>query len=182
MKNLILVILLAGLSCSKVNEFPAANEFYISDKAFRGHVSFSQLSSVSGFRIQLNDHNGRMIDHKIFRYKPYRFDTADVDQDGSTDIIVGLIKPTHFDPIESKRLFILQIKDNHIIPMWLGSKVCQELVDFKTSSNGHIVTLEQTTKGNFAIGDYFWQSFGLALDNYQYNEISLSDAKQIFNN
>ena len=57
MKNLILVILLVGLSCSKVNEFPAANEFYISDKAFRGHVSFSQLSSVSGFRIQLNDHN-----------------------------------------------------------------------------------------------------------------------------
>lgn len=66
--------------------------------------------------------------------------------------------------------------------MWLGSKVCQELIDFKVLNNGAIQTLERTAAGGFAIGNYYWQSFGLTLDKYTHHEITLNHAAQIFRN
>jgi hypothetical protein len=128
----------------------------------------------------LND-NGEEVDHTIFSHQPYQLDTADVNRDGRTDIIVGIIKSTHFDPGEKKRLFILQIDEGQLRPLWLGSKVCQQLVDFRAMSNGIVKTLERTKEGNYAIGLYEWQGFGLTLLEYSSNEKSYTEALEIFN-
>lgn len=48
------------------------------------------------------------------------------------EIIVGVIKPTRFDPKPDKRLFIYRIADEaYIRPLWLGSRVAQPLEDFR---------------------------------------------------
>jgi hypothetical protein len=182
MKPLAIFCVVVLIGCNAATQFPALHQFSIADESFTGKVIFKKLTSTEGFKILLANQSGKTVDQTVFRFTPYRFDTADVNQDGRTELIVGLTKSTRFDPIEKKRLFILRIDDNHIRPMWLGSKVCQELIDFKVLTNGTIQTLERTTTGSFSIGNYYWQSFGLTLDKYTHNEISLNHASQIFRN
>lgn len=180
MKISFLVGLILLVSCNAEPSFPEINEFPIHSTNFTGTVTFQKLTSTIGFKVLLKNHSGEITDQTIFRYIPYRFDTADVNQDGKTEIIVGLSKATRFDPVQKKRLFILRIDDDQIRPLWLGSKVCQELIDFKALDNGYLQTLERAPSGNYSIGKYYWQSFGLTLKEYSYNEISFNDAKQFF--
>lgn len=156
------------------------SEFFISNTDFQGKAVFNKLSTATGFKIFLQDNSGRISDRAFFKYPAYRLDTADVNRDGNTDILVGLIKATEFDPENKKRLFILRIDAGHLRPLWLGSKVCQELVDFKASGKGRVQTLERTASGNYAIGLYEWQSFGLKLLHYRHNEIPRNEASEIF--
>lgn len=171
--------LLVLAACSSTN-FPELHEFSIEEPGFSGKVIFKQLTTTTGFKVLLQDNSGKTLDQTVFRYIPYRFAIGDINRDGNTDIIIGLTKVTRFDPQEKKRLFILQIDNNHLRPLWLGSKVCQKLVDFKVLKNGSIQTLEQTNTGQYAVGHYTWQSFGITLDQYTQNEIPLSYASQIF--
>lgn len=159
---------------------PDGSEFVISNSDFQGKAVFKKLSAGTGFKILLQDHYGEISDRAICKYPAYRLDTADVNRDGNTDILVGLIKATEFDPVKKKRLFILRIDGGHLRPLWLGSRVCQELVDFKASDNGRVQTLERTNNGNYAIGLYEWQSFGLKLFHYLHNEITPDEASEIF--
>lgn len=149
------------------------------DKFFHGHVEFAYTSR--GFRVNLYDSLNHKLDQAIFNYQPYRFGTSDVDRDGRTDILVGLIKTTEFDPHEKKRLFILRVDDGQIRPLWLGSKVCQQLIDFKASADGVVKTIEKTKTGNYAIGHYKWQGFGLTLIEYVSNEKPYDEAITLFN-
>jgi len=157
--------------------------FYpIEDKFFSGKVEFQKLTSTEGFKVLLKDSAGLTLDQTIFKYVPYKFDTADVNHDGSTEILIGLIKSTEFDPEEKKRLFILRIDNGQLRPLWLGSKVCQELIDFKSLDKGIVQTIERTRTNTYAIGDYYWESFGLTLRNYTHTDISHHEALQIFRN
>jgi len=151
----------------------------IHDRYFEGNARVTHTSK--GFKIALTDGEGEEVDRTIFNYPFYQLDTADVNRDGRTEILVGLVKPTEFDPQEKKRLFILRIDEGQLRPLWLGSKVCQQLVDFKTLPNGLVKTLEQTKEGNYTVGIYEWQGFGLTLIKYVSNEKPYDEAITIFN-
>lgn len=118
-------------------------------------------------------------------YEVFRVDTGDVNNDKSTNILVGVIKPTRFDPVTRKRLFIFKLVDGYIRPLWLGSRVSQPLVDFhyyKINSEGIIRTMELEKDNTFLIAEYQWQGFGLAFIHYLAREISFKQAIQILNN
>jgi hypothetical protein len=151
----------------------------IHDQHFVGSAQLTKTSK--GFKIALINSDGEELDRTIFNYEPYQIDTGDINRDGRTEILVGLVKSTEFDPEEKKRLFILRIDEGQLRPLWLGSKVCQQLVDFKALSNGVVRTLEQTKEGNYAIGIYEWQGFGLTLIKYISNEKPYDEAIAIFN-
>jgi hypothetical protein len=176
---LIFSILILGSCSEQPSSFLTHAEMPIRHSPFNGKVVIESLSEVDGFRLSLY-HEQTFTDRAIFKYKPYKLDTGDVNRDGVTDILVGLIKPTKFDPTEKKRLFIIRIDDGQLRPLWLGTRVCQELYDFKSLDNGIIQTIEKTKKGNYAVGQYRWQSFGLTLITYLHNEISLTDAVMFF--
>ena len=181
MKRLI-ALLLVIISCAGPTDEPIADgyELTVNDRNFQGKAVLRKLSVSLGFKILLENHAGEITDETVFRYAPYRLDTADVNRDGKTDVLVGLIKSTEFDPTQKKRLFILRIDEGQLRPLWLGSKVCQELINFKALEGGFVQTLERTQKGNYAIGLYEWQGFGLTLINYIHNEIQYTDAFKIF--
>ena len=176
------VLLAILVSCNQVDTtyFPGPHVYPIEDEFFSGKIQFQKLTSNEGFKVLLKDSADNTIDQTIFRYVPYKFDTVDVDRDGRTEILIGLIKSTEFDPQEKKRLFILRIDNGQLRPLWLGSKVCQELIDFRSLENGIVQTIERTSNNTYAIGDYYWESFGLTLRNYTHNEISFNEALQIF--
>ena len=85
-------------------------------------------------------------------YPVYRFCTGDVDGDGSIDALVGVIKKTRFHQEEGRRIFIFKQVDGKVRPMWLGSRLGAELVDFRFV-DGCIRALETDGKGKYAVID-----------------------------
>lgn len=173
--------LFALLSCSIESDVLSDGcTVNISDTSFQGKAVYHKLTTTQGFKLLLYDNNGIVLDQAIFKYPGYQLHASDVNRDGQTDILIGLLKSTRFDPGENKRLFILRIDEGHLRPLWLGSKVCQELVDFKANEKGVVKTIEKTNRGNYAIGLYEWQGFGLTLIEYSDNEISHNEAYEKF--
>lgn len=176
----LIVLMIVLCSCTEhQNSLPHRQEIALNTTSFNGKVVLESLQVNKGFRLTLYKES-TISDQTIFKHRYYKLDTADVDHDGSTEILVGIVKPTEFDPVEKKRLFILRVDDGQLRPLWLGSKVCQELIDFRTLGNGIVQTFERTKDGNYAVGNYQWQSFGLALINYKHNEILFDDARTFF--
>ena len=154
----------------------------INDKYFKGWVSLKRLTYLSGYRLSTKS-NKDGSDELHIPYPVYRFETGDLNHDGKTDLLLGVIKSTHFEQKVAKRLFALQIDSGQIRPLWLGSKLCQNLVDFKVvekSSKMSLITIEQANDGSFSNGIYEWDDFGLRLIQYTSEKIDYAKAIQNF--
>ena len=64
-------------------------------------------------------------------YPVYQFQVGDVDGNCVEDAVVGVIKKTRFHRELGRRLFIFKNYRGHIRPLWMGSKLGGELVDFR---------------------------------------------------
>ena len=113
-------------------------------------------------------------------YPVYRFCTGDVDGDGSMDALVGVIKKTRFHREEGRRIFIFKQVDGHVRPLWLGSRLGAELVDFRFA-NGCIRALETNGKGRYAVIDYVWKDFGPAFKRFIIKDTNKNNAIKQFN-
>lgn len=98
-------------------------------------------------------------------YPVYQFQTGDVDSDGSTDAMVGVIKGTRYFPEKARRLFIFKQVNGKARPLWLGSKLGGILQDFRFT-DGRIRSLEMTADSLYVVADYKWGGFGMAFDRY----------------
>ncbi|MBR1389772.1 MAG: hypothetical protein IJ569_09145 [Prevotella sp.] len=98
-------------------------------------------------------------------YPVYQFQTGDVDGDGSTDAMVGVVKGTRYYPEKGRRLFIFKQVNGKTRPLWLGSKLGGILQDFRFT-DGRIRSLEKTTDSLYVVADYKWGGFGMAFDRY----------------
>jgi hypothetical protein len=136
---------------------------------FAGRVALEKLHAMPGYRLTLNA-PGRIPSAGLhIPFPVYRLDAGDIRNDGTIDVLLGVIKSTHFDPEVKRRLFILQCSSSGFSPVWLGSRVCRNLVDFHTVREGErtcIMTIEQNRHHAFCNGLYRWQGFGLELISY----------------
>lgn len=117
-------------------------------------------------------------------YPVYHFECADINGDGSDDILVGVIKPSRFDSVSRKRIFIFKLFDGYIRPLWLGSRVSQPLEDFKVIRSqplNLIRTIEYEENGNFLVAEYKWKGFGLTFVKYIIRNSKLEEVRKIFN-
>ena len=92
-----------------------------------------------------------------------------VDGDGSTDCMVGVIKPTRYYPTPARRLFIFKNFRGHVRPLWMGSKLGGILKDFRflpDTEGGIIRAVESTTDGLFVVAEYRWQGFGMGFERF----------------
>ena len=94
----------------------------------------------------------------------YRFATADINGDGSIDAVVGVFKSSRYFKTPSRRVFIFKNFDGDIRPLWLGSRLGGELVDFNVVGN-KIRAIEKTSDGRFAVSNYRWRGFGMGFDS-----------------
>jgi len=155
------------------------NEIYIEDDYFNGYVELYQMKTINGVKLIIKDKNMVEKDAVLYKYESYRLDVGDIDNNGATDIILGIIKNTYIDPNYKKRLFILKIDDSKIRPLWLGSNVCGTIVDFKAKKSKNkttILVIEEADNNLFSVGDYFWDEFGLTLSKYLVKNINLKQA------
>ena len=98
-------------------------------------------------------------------YPVYQYQTGDVDGDGRTDAIVGVIKSTRFYPEKARRIFIFKNVNGKARPLWLGSKLGGLLEDFRFV-DGKIRAIEKAGEGKYVVADYRWGGFGMAFDHY----------------
>ena len=130
------------------------------------------------YRFFMNDslleESGWMLPYPVFQFR-----ISDVNSDKNPDILVGVIKTTRFDTVNRKRIFIFQIYDHRIVPLWLGSRVSQPLVDFNTIIKNDMVfirTIERERKHHYLVAEYRWKSFGLEFMKYIKRNVILDEA------
>ena len=103
-------------------------------------------------------------------YPVYRFDYGDVNADGIPEIAIGVVKGTRFFPEPAKRLFLFKLYEGRLIrPLWLGSRVANELVDFcivRDSVPALIQTVERLPNDSIVHAVYRQQGFGIKFLRY----------------
>jgi len=149
----------------------------INDDNFSGTAVLQKMTSIDAYKLEIKDTIGNISDKVMFRHNVYRFEKGDVNNNGKTNIILGVIKKTTFDPEMKKRLFVLRIDEGKIRPLWLGSNVCRKLVDFtfikRRNGKNRIKTIEKQNNGLYCVGEYEWKEFGITLINYTSENINL---------
>lgn len=176
---LILLPILIITSCgNKANRYTYQNE----DNTI-GIKLEQSADTIYSLCLYLND---SLYSEWELKYPVYNIDFGDIDNDGSPDILVGVVKTTRFDPSLNKRLFIFKVtKDYYIRPKWLGSRMGQPLENFKLAeSNGQTVirSIEKEKDGTYLVADYKWRSFGLEFIEYVERNISLEKAETLLEN
>lgn len=91
---------------------------------------------------------------------------SDINNDGSTDIILGIGKKVHFDSTFKKRINIYSYQNQNLQPLWLGTKFIHDIESFdvfQSENFNYLATIEIDKKGNRFQGIYEWDNFGFAL-------------------
>lgn len=113
--------------------------------------------------LRLSDHNGAITGTWQLSYPVYRFATADIDADGTIDAVVGVFKASRYFPTPSRRVFIFKNFYGQVRPLWLGSRLGGELIDFVVAGNA-IRAIEETAQG-YAVSEYTWKGFGMGFQS-----------------
>ncbi|RKM98353.1 CapA family protein [Aquimarina sp. AD10] len=93
---------------------------------------------------------------------------SDIDNNGITDILLGIKKKVHFDQEEKKRLNIYSYKEKRLSPLWLGTKFIDDVDSFSPYTKNrynYLQTIEVDKKGKKHQRIYKWDDFGFALTN-----------------
>jgi len=180
--NRIVLLMLWVCLTNCTGGFPDVKEVRISDAAFNGTITFRWIDKNGWYTVNLYDSVSGGTDRIIIPFEIYDVQTGDINHDGRTDICVGIIKPTPFDPVLRKRLFIFQIDGHYLKPLWLGSRLAYsfEQFDVNETSTGCVVrTLEKRAGGKWSVSEYRWQNFGLAFVRHVACSVSFSEAKEL---
>lgn len=176
--NYLIIITLTVLSCTNANRFEKTIQ--INDAYFKGFVIVKRVASQNRYQISIENQKHVEIDRIFTPYTIFQMETGDVNNDGKTDICIGIIKPTPFDSVLKKRLFIFQIDRNYIRPLWLSSRLAhpfEKCSISKDKNNKTIVrTIERQNKKLYCISEYEWGVFGLTFKKISADSLSYSEA------
>lgn len=120
-----------------------------------------------------------MSDEWLLPHPVYQFRTGDVDGDGLEEALVGVVKSTRFYPEMGNRLFVFKNRDGRIRPLWMGSRLGEEIVDFCVA-DGKLVSIERCRNGQYNLDEWEWTRFGPGFSRYILENATFEEVKQIF--
>ena len=157
---------------SKIWQYPIGvtlyNAIVVIAMIFCAHYAHAQhfeinQKSDSLWVLSLTNDCGTVTDTWQLPYPVYRFATADIDGDGSLDAVVGVFKASRYFTTPSRRVFIFKNFGGKVRPLWFGSRLGGELVDFAVVGS-MIRAIEQVEQG-YAVSNYTWKGFGMGFDS-----------------
>lgn len=179
----IIIILIASFYISScTNNTCFSKSIPIRDAYFKGKVIVEKIGKLDKYSITIFDSLTGGSDRIYTPYDVFEMETGDVNHDGRTDICIGIIKPTPFDPVLKKRLFIFQIDRDYIRPLWLSSRLVRPLEEFAVLSNDEgcrIRTIERENTDMFCINEYKWESFGMTFIKTRNDSLHYADAQSL---
>ena len=179
----ITILLIASFYISScTNNTCFSKSISIRDAYFKGKVIVEKIGKLDKYSITIFDSLTGGSDRIYTPYDVFEMETGDVNHDGRTDICIGIIKPTPFDPVLKKRLFIFQIDRDYIRPLWLSSRLVRPLEEFAVLSNEEgcmIRTIERENTDLFCINEYKWESFGMTFMKTRTDSLNLADAHSL---
>jgi hypothetical protein len=123
-----------------------------------------------------------LTDSWPLQYPVFKMIKGDINNDGDEDIAVGVIKSTRKDSVVRKRLFIYQVRNRSIIPLWLGSSLSHPLEDFTIIQEDSVTlvrSVETERSGQYLVAEYEWFGFGLSFRKYIQRELSYNKAQEL---
>ena len=121
-----------------------------------------------------------MSDEWLLSYPVYQFRTGDVDGDGEEEALVGVVKSTRFYPEKGNRLFVFKNRDGRVRPLWLGSRLGEEIVDFCVG-DGKLISIERCRNGQYNLDEWEWSRFGPRFSRYIMTNATAEEIQQTFN-
>jgi len=184
---IISILTLAGAFLLSCGSGKADLEYGIRQGQSIVKVALHRVSDTASYLSAHTFTDGKLVDSSRWElpFPVYHFEVGDVNGDGTDDIAVGVTKATRFDRNMGKRIFLFQLQDGSIIPLWLGSRVSQPLFDFRllrVQERKNIRTIEKEQDGSYLVAEYEWYGFGLGFVRYVIREASLARAKKAINN
>ena len=170
--------------CSCNQEKGYTKTIIINDAFFKGSVTVEKIVKLNKYRISIFDKITGVSDRIYTPYEVFEMETGDVNHDGKTDICIGIIKPTPFDPVLKKRLFIFQIDRDYIRPLWLSSRLVNPLEEFIVFNNKEgctIRSIERKNKDLYFIHEYRWESFGMSFMKELNDSLTYTKAHLLLN-
>lgn len=140
----------------------------VADGVFLGSLKIEPLVHRPGYRLMVMNEATNSVTQLYIPHPIYRCDQGDIDGDGRSEVLLGVVKSARFDPPVKRRLFIYRIHKGHLVPMWLGSRFCGQLQDFRVEpgvGRDNVLTIERDPDAFFAERRYRWDRFGLELDS-----------------
>lgn len=114
--------------------------------------------------------DGEIVASQRLPWPVYRFSYGDLDGDSLPEVAVGVIKETYYWKQMDRRIFIYQIyKNQHIVPVWKGSHVASELMDFRIDRRTQpalVRTIERRKDSSLYEAEYYLSKFGLKFKRY----------------
>lgn len=177
---LLLLVMLFLSACGRKKPF--AFNTAIRESSFTGTVVIEKIEKLDKYRISIFDSITGKTDRIYTPYEIFQANIADANNDGKSDICIGIIKPTPFDPVLKKRLFIFQIDQDYIRPLWLGSRLAYPLEEFTTiiiNNKCIIQTIEKQSNIEYCVNQYKWGSFGMVYVQQIASALTYNEAKQL---
>jgi hypothetical protein len=186
MKEFLVVLILLCFTvgaCQTKTSF--SKTVQVQDSSFRGSVTIKKLEKLDRYRLSIKNTVSGETDRIFIPFEVFAMQTGDINGDGRTDICLGVIKPTPFDPVMKKRLFIFQIDRDYIRPLWLSSRLVSPLEAFAVQKDNAgaatVKTIEKNTASAYCVREYKWASFGMTMVAQDTKVASYSSALTLLN-
>ncbi len=181
--GMVLVLIIYFSSCVKPENF--TKTIKIDNAFYKGNVVVEKIEKLNKYKISIFNTLTGKGDRIFTPYEIFQMNIGDVNHDGKVDICIGIIKPTPFDPILKKRLFIFQIDRDYIRPLWLSSRLVKPLEEFIVCYQNNKYTIKTIEKMNnylFCINEYRWESFGMSYFKKHCDSLTFCKALLLLNN
>ena len=178
------IVFMAISACTHVSGYfrkqrPYKKLLVIHSKNFNGIIEAKNIAGQNYVLHTIDKKTGKK-NSLVIHHAIYTLQSGDINNDGKTDICIGISTPKDSKEGTSKTFFVFEIEHGHIRPLLTQTFLHKPLESFKVfyhNQKSTIRTIEKDTETTYAVGEYEWVDTKLSLLSYKGVQLSLEKAR-----
>jgi hypothetical protein len=160
----------------------------VHSNSFNGIVEAKNVEkqgNKQAYTLRTTDKKTGNKDSVFLKYAVYALQSADINNDGKTDICIGISTPKNSENKTEKTFFVLEIHEGHIRPLMPQAALDKPLETFRVfcrNEKSIIRTIEKENNNTFSVGEYEWENNKLKLLTYKGKNLDLEKAQFVMYN